>query len=97
MDAALGLGGRDALNAVDTRLVFHKTEDLLTGDFDDDFGESTCLRGCRVEVLIFPVALLGVALIHAHHLTGKNRGFVTTCTRADLEQCIAVLGLVTGK
>lgn len=40
VDAALGLGGGDALDAVDAGFVFEVAEDFLAGDFEDDFFEA---------------------------------------------------------
>ena len=40
VDAALGLGGGDALDAVDSGFVFEVAEDFIAGDFEDDFFEA---------------------------------------------------------
>lgn len=97
VDAALGFGGGDALDAVDAGFVFEMAEDLIAGDAEDDFLEAADFGGAAFEVFAAPAAALGVALIETHQLRSEEGGFVTTGTGADFDEGVAVLVRIGGE
>ena len=97
VDAALGFGLRDALDAVDAGFVFEGAEYLFAGDFEDDFLESADFGGAAFEVLAIPAFLFGVALICAGEFAGEERGFVAAGTGADFDEGVAIFGGVGGQ
>ena len=91
MHSTLRFGGGHALHAVNAGFVFHESKDTFTGDLQNHFLESAHLRRAAFEVLAFPAAKVGIALIRTHQFCGKQRGFVATGTGADFDQGIAIL------
>ena len=97
VNAALGLGGGDALHAVDAGLVFEVAEDFFAGDFDDHFLKSAHVGGGGVEVLRFPATVGGIVLIEAEKFAGEEGGFVAASAGADFEKGVAFFGGVAGE
>ena len=91
VDAALGFGGGDALDAVDAGFVFQGAEYLVAGDAEEDFLEAAHFRRAAGEVLGFPAAGVGVALVKAQQFGGEQRGLVAAGPGADLDDRVAVL------
>ncbi len=92
MDAALGFGGGDALDAVDAAFVFEAFEDVVAGDAEDDFFEATEVGGAAVHVFDFPAATFGVAGVHAVEVGGEEGGFVAAGTGANFDDRVAGVG-----
>ena len=89
VDAALGFGGGDALDTVDAAFVFEDAEDVLTGDFGDDFFEAADFGGAGLEDFGAPAAGFGEAGVHAEQIRGEEGGFVATGAGADFEEGVA--------
>ena len=70
--ATLSFGRRHALHAVNAGFVFHESKDSFAGDFQNHFLESTHLRRATFEVLAFPSAKVGIALVGAHQLGSEQ-------------------------
>ena len=92
VDAALGFGGGHALDAVDAGFVFQEAEHLVAGDFQDDFLEAADFRRAAVEVLAFPAADVGVALVQRAAVRRqtarprrrrRRRGFRSSASRSS--------------
>ena len=82
---------------MDAGFVFQIAKNFLTGDFENDFLESADFGRAAFEMLAFPPAEVGVALIHAHQFGGEKRGFVTTGPGADFDERVAVLVGIGGE
>ena len=97
MDSALGLGGGDALDSVDAGLVFQMAENLVAGDFQDDFLETADFRGRTFKVLGLPAFGVGITLVEAHDFAGEERGFVAARARAYFDECVSVFVGIGGE
>ena len=94
MDAALGLGFGDALDAVASAFVAEFDPDTVTFDGKNDFLETTHLRAAEAERFDLPAALFGVASVHAVQVTGEERRFVAAGAGADFHDDRANDGIV---
>ena len=92
MDAALGLGGGDALHAVHAALVFEEAVDAVAADGEGDV--LVAAGGALVEVVDFnlPVFLLAEACVHAEEVAGEEACFVAAGAAADFDD--GVLGVL---
>lgn len=97
VDAALGLGGGDTLDAVDAALVTEAAEDFVAADFHDDFLEAADIGRAGFEGFDLPAAGFGEAGVHADEIGGEEGGFVAACACTDFEEGIAALKGVAGE
>ncbi len=98
VDAALGLGGGDALHAVHTALVLQPGPDALAG-----LGVALGLHGHRdvlvaaevglvgVDDLGLPADPLGEPQVHPEQVPGEQRGLLATLTGLDLQDDVLVV------
>ena len=96
VDAALGLGGGDALYAVHAAFVLQQTVGAVAGDGEGDV--LVAARGAFVEVidLYLPVLLLAEAGVHAEEVAGEDAGLVTARAAANLHHSIFRVGGISG-
>jgi hypothetical protein len=92
VDAPLGLGGRDPLDAVHARLPLEPREHVLALDEDDDLFPSARGPGRRRHHVALPAVPLGEPAVHAVEVGGEQRGLVAPGAGPDLEH--RVLGVV---
>ena len=71
MNPALGLGVRDALDAMDSPFILEAAEGSLALDFEDNLVEPAQVRRVGVHDLDVPVLELGVAGIQAVQVGGE--------------------------
>lgn len=92
VDAALGLGDGDALDAVDAAFVFEALVDVRAADEEDDLLETAEVGGTGVDGFGFPSPGFGVAVVHAKEVRGEEGGFLSAGTGADFHDDVAVVG-----
>ena len=85
MDAAAGLGRRDALNPVAAAFVFQPAVDAASFDDGDDFLEASDARVVARHQFEPPTLPLGVLAVHPEEFRGKERRFVAARAGADFE------------
>src|SRR5882724_9011688 len=95
--AALGFGGRDALNAVDAAFIFQLGINFLALDSSNDFFYATHLSGRAFHNFEFPALGFGVTRVHAEEIAGKDAGFVAAGASADFEDDVFVVDWVMGE
>src|SRR3984893_4634516 len=78
VNAALLLGGRDALHAMHAAFVFELGIDLVALDGGDDFFHAALGGGRAFEDFDFPALRFGETGIHAIEVAGEDAGFVAT-------------------
>ena len=96
MDAALGLGGGDALHAVHAALVFEHAIDFLARDVESDVFVAAGGAFVEIDDFHFPVLLFTVARIHAEKVAGKDAGLVAARAAAYLDHGVLAVGGVGG-
>src|SRR5437762_423600 len=94
MDAALLLGGRNALDAVHAAFVFQLGVNLVALNRGDHFLHAA-ERGRRAfQNFYFPALRFRVARIHAEKLRGEERGFVAAGSGANFDDdALFVVGI----
>src|ERR1035437_3261248 len=97
MDAALGLGGGNALPAVYAALPLHLGVDAVALDDGDDLLEAADAGLGHGEQLDLPAVLLGKALVHAEDFSGKERGLVAAGAGAEFKGDVLVVVGVLGE
>ena len=98
MDAALGFGGGDALDAVDAGLVLHLGVDFVALDDGGDFFQAADDAGFGLgEDFDLPLVLLGEAEVHAEDLGDEDRGLVAAGAGAELDDDVLVVVGVLGE
>src|SRR5688500_5955173 len=85
MDAALRLGCRDALHAMDAALVLQLAVRAAALDGGDDFLDAADIAFARRHQLDSPALLFREFAVHAKELVREERGFFAAGTRADFE------------
>lgn len=96
MDASLGFGGRDALDAMDAALVFEAFEDVRACDAEDDLPQTAKVGAAGVDGLDFPALNLNISAEHAIEIGGEERGLGPSGPGTDLDDGIARVGGVGG-
>ena len=91
VDAALGLGGRHPLHAVDAALELQPAEHPLAADRGDDLLVAAGLAFRDALDLHPPAARCGVALVHAEEIAGEEGRLVAARAGAHLEDGRGVL------
>ena len=95
VDPAAGLGGRNALDAVDAAFELQPAEDALAGDGGDDLLVAAGIAlGGRVQFDL-PAAGGGVTGVHAEQVAGEQGRLVATGACADFQHGRGVLVGVT--
>ena len=97
VDAPGALGRGHALDAVDAGFEFEALEDVAAGDGDDRLLEAADAGLGDVHDLEAPALERGVALIHAEEIGGEERRFLAAGAGAQLEDGVALVGLVLGQ
>ncbi len=98
MDAALGFGRGDALDAVDAGLVLHLGVDLVAFEDGGDFLHAAADAGLGLgEDFDLPLVLLGEAEVHAEHLGDEDGGLVAAGAGAELDDDVLVVVGVLGE
>ena len=98
VDAALGLGGGDALDAVDAGLVLELRVDVVAFDDGGDVLEAVADAGLGLgEDLDLPLVLLGEAEVHAEDLGDEERGLVAAGAGAELEDDVLLVVGILGQ
>ena len=96
MDAALGLGGGDALDAVDAALVFEHAVDFLASNIKGDVLVAACGAFVEADHFDVPVFFLAVAGVHAEEVAGKDAGLVAAGAATDFDDGVFAVGGVFG-
>ncbi len=95
MDAALGFGGGNPLNAMGTGLELEPGVDALALHPRDDLLVAALLAVAGTDHLDLPALVLGVARVHAKQVAGEQRRFVTAGSRAHLEKDVTpIIGIL---
>ena len=98
VNAALGFGGGDALNAVDSGLVLHEGVDLVAFEDGGDVLETAADAGLGLgEDFDLPLVLLSEAEVHAEDFGYEERGFVAAGAGAELDDDVLVVVGVLGE
>lgn len=97
MDAALGFGGGNALDAVDSALLAHGGEDGGAAEFKDNFFETAEFGLASGEGFHFPSPHFGVAGVHAVKVSCEDGGFGSSCARTNFDEGIAMFVGVGGE
>ena len=92
VDATAGLGRRNALHAMHTRLELEARKDTLARDRGDNLLVAAEIALRRTDQLGFPAVMIGVAAVHAKQVGGEQCGLVTTRAGPDLENGAALVG-----
>jgi len=90
VNPALGLGGGDALDAVDSAFVAHGSKHGLAREFEDNFLEAAELGRAGGEGIEFPSPRFGVTAVHPEKIPSKDGSFGSACTRSDFYDGVAV-------
>src|SRR5438093_4689801 len=96
MDAALRLGLRDALDAVDAALVFEAAIGTAASHLEDYLLEAAEVALVGVEDLDRPAPSLRVAAVHAEEIARKQCRFITAGCRPDFDDDILLVEGVSG-
>ncbi len=97
VDAALRLGGGNALHAVHAALPLELRVDALAFDDGDDFLVSADAGLGERHDFDLPAMLLGEARVHAEDLGGKERGLVAAGAGADFENHVLLVVGILGQ
>src|SRR6266542_1215653 len=96
VDAALRLGGRDALHAVHAGLELQLAVRALAGDAEDDLLEAALLRLALRHDLQLPAMPLRVAGIHAEEIEGEQRSLLPALTGTDRDDDVLLVERIAG-
>ena len=91
VDTAGRLGLGDALHTVDAALVLESGVSALALDQDFRFLDAADAGVVHVHDLDLPAFALGVHGVHAQKVRPEESRLITACTRADLEDDVAVI------
>ncbi len=91
LDAALGLGLGDALDAVHAALVLHDGVDAVALDLELDRLEAAGLAGAGVEHGVLPAARLDKALVHLEEIAREDGSLVAAGGGADLDDGVLLV------
>src|SRR5437588_6023986 len=95
VDTALGLGVGNALDPVHAGLVLEAGVGPLALDLEGDVFESPHVRGLGRQDLGLPATALGVALVHAEGVAGKQRRLLAALPGLDLDDhALVVVGVL---
>ena len=92
VDAAVGFGGGDALDAVDATFPFEGAVNVGAGDEEDDFAEAAGFGRAGGKRLDGPTVGFGVAGVEAGEFGGEEGGLIATSARADFNNGVAGVG-----
>src|SRR3989338_7126930 len=88
MNTPLLFGFRHALYTVHPTFEFQLTVNIFAFNPKDNLFESTNFVTTRRNMFDFPALWLRIHGVHAHELTRKDRGLITSCTRANFHNDI---------
>ena len=88
MYTPLGFGLGNPLNTVYSRFIFHLAVGSVADDIENDFLESAHGAFRKIDEFDLPAAILTIFRIHPVKVTGKNTGFITSCTGTDFHNRI---------
>ena len=91
LDAALALGLRDALDAVDATLVLHDGVDLLARDLELDGLEAAGVGWAAGQDLGLPTLGGDEALVHLEEVAGEDAGLVAADAGANLDDGVLLV------
>ena len=94
MDATLGFGGGDALDAVDTAFEFELAVGAVADDAEDDFFEAASVVEIFGLELDFEIVRFGVAGVQPKEFGCEEAGFVATSAGADFDDGGLIVGRV---
>ena len=94
VDAAAGLGDGHALHAMDTALESELPVNVLPADEEAHFLEAAALAHAAAHRLDLPAMCVGIFLIKAGQLGGKERSLLAARARADFHNGVARVGRV---
>ena len=97
VDPPAGLGGRHALNAVDTALELQPAPCAPALDEEDDLLEAADAGGVTVHHLHLPPLALRVLRVHPREIGGEQSGLVSARTRADLDEDVPLIVGIPGQ
>ena len=92
VDAAVGLGGGDALNAVNAAFPLEGAVDVGAGNEENDFPKTAGFGGAGGKRFDRPAVGFGVAGVEAGEFGGEEGGFVTAGAGADFDDGVAGIG-----
>ena len=96
MNPSGGLGGGDALHAVDAGFVFEFRVRAFAFDLKDDFFKSAHARIVLVKDLRLPIMILGVAGVHAEEIGSEDAGLVAARPRPDFHDDAFLVARIFG-
>ena len=91
MDASLGLGLGDALDAMRSGLELEARVHVFPGDAGDDFLVAAVFTGALAHHLHVPAVVGGVIVVHAEQVAGEDRRLIAAGGGADFEKDVAVV------
>lgn len=89
MDAALGFGGGDALDAMDAALVAEAAEDAFATYAKNDLFEAAEVGGAVVELFDAKAYAIGILAIHSVEVGSEEGGFGAASACADFDDGVA--------
>src|SRR6202022_358209 len=89
VDAALGLGLGDALDAMAAALITKTLIHLISTDAEGDFLVSALLAGAERNLLNLPTPVARVMRVHVVEVAGEQRRLVAPRAGADLHDIAA--------
>ena len=97
VDPALRFGRRHALHAVHAGFEFQPREHVAAGDGGDDFPIAADPGLAGIHDFEFPVVQGRIPGIHPQQVGGEQRGLVAAGAGPDLQDGVALVGLVLGQ
>ena len=88
---ALGFGGWDPLNTVNTGFELQCPKDLVTANTINDFFVSAKRTLAGILQFHLPTLFFAVALVHTGQVPRKKPGLVASGSRSDFEKDILVI------
>src|SRR5437870_417992 len=83
MDTTIGLGDRDALNAVCAAFIFHAVVRSLTFDHEGDIFDAALSGLVDIQDFDFPASAFSIAAIHTEEFASEKRCLVTASACLD--------------
>ncbi len=91
MDASAAFGDGYALDPMDAAFPAKRPVDILAADRDDDFLVSSQVDLVLAHDFHLPVALLGIAAVHAEQVACEQRGLVAADAAANLHDDVPLV------
>src|SRR2546421_11178847 len=91
MDTTIGLGDRNALNAVCTAFIFHAVVRSFAFDHEGDIFDAALSGLVEIQNFDFPASSFSIAAIHAEEFASEKRCLVTPSACLDSDDGIFLI------